>query len=81
MPLQFERANNLNELSPKCAGRQMIAQPRHLHCNGGGAGVGAARPQTKGSPHQCNRVNSRMIPIIFVFKLERGIDQRRRNVS
>ena len=80
MPLEFQRANNLNELSPECASRQVITQPRQLHGDGRSAAMRAARPQTKSRSHQRDRVNSRMIPIIFVFKLERGIDQCGRNI-
>src|SRR5438105_15602943 len=80
MPLQFERANNLNELSPECGRRQMITQPRQLHGDGRSAAMRPARAQIKDRPHQCDRVNSRMIARVFVFKLEGGIDQRGRNV-
>src|SRR6266480_800944 len=80
MPLKFERANNLNQLSPECASCQMITQPRQLHCDGGSAAMNPARSQTKGCPHQCYRVNPRMMPIVLVFELEGGIDQRRRNI-
>src|SRR2546430_6008747 len=80
MPLQFDGANNLNELSARCPGRQMVTQPGHLHCNGRGAAVGATWPQIKGRAHQCDWVNSWMMPIIFVFKLEGRVDQCRRNV-
>src|SRR5438093_1519380 len=80
MPLEFEGANNLNELSAQCPGRQMVAQAGHLHRDGRGAAVRAARPPIKSRAHQCDRVNSRVMPIIFVFKLEGRIDQRERNV-
>ena len=80
MPLEFERANNLHELSAESAGGQMITQPRQLHGDGRSAATRPARSQTKCRPHQCDRVNSRMIPIVFVFKLESGIDQRGRNI-
>src|SRR6266513_4953497 len=78
--LQFESANNLDDLSRERAGRQMIMQPRHLHGNGRSAAMCPARSQTKARPHQCDRVNSGMIPIVFVFKFKCRIDQRGRNV-
>src|SRR5437667_2499942 len=80
MPLQFECANNLNELSSESAGREMITQSRQLHGDGGSAAMRPARPQTKCRPHQRHWVNSRMEPIVFVFKLKGGIDQRGRNI-
>jgi hypothetical protein len=80
VPLEFERAGNLNELSAECSGGQMITQPRELHRNGRGPAVRAARPKIKGRTHQCDRVNSRVMPIIFVFKSECRIDQRGRNI-
>src|SRR5438445_3523153 len=80
MPLQFERADNLNELPPGCASRQMITQPRQLHGDGRSAAMPPARSPAEDRPHQCDWVNSRMMPIVFVFKLKRRIDQRGRNV-
>src|SRR2546429_5766585 len=80
MPLKFDGANNLNQLSSECASGQMITQPRQLHGDGGSAAMNSARSQTKGCPHQCYRVDSRMMPIVLVFELESGIDQCRRNI-
>src|SRR5206468_8119678 len=52
----------------------------YLHGYGRSAAMCPAWSQTNGRPHQCDRINSRMIPIVFVFKLEGGTDQRGRNV-
>ena len=45
MPLQFESANNLNELSAEGAGVQMVTQPSQLHRNGGSSVMCVARSQ------------------------------------
>src|SRR6266513_2018609 len=80
MALQFECANNLNELSAKRAGAEMITQPSQLHRNCRCSAMYAAGAQVKGRAQQCERVNTWVVPIIFVFKPEGRIDQRGRNV-
>src|SRR5207244_10603917 len=47
MPLQFERAKDLNELSAEGAGAQMITQPSQLHRDGRGSVVCVARSQVQ----------------------------------
>ena len=47
VPFQFERANNLNELSAQGASAQMITQPSQLHRNGGGSVMGATRSESQ----------------------------------
>jgi hypothetical protein len=48
MPLQFEGANNLNELSAKRAGAEMTTQPSQLHRNCRCSAMYAAGAQIKG---------------------------------
>ena len=47
MPLQFECADNLNELSTKRAGAEMITQPSQLHRNCRCSAMDAAGAQVK----------------------------------
>src|SRR5204863_2777642 len=80
VPLQFECANNLDELSAKRAGAEMITQPSQLHRNCRCSAMYAVGSQVKGRAQYCEWVNTWVVPIIFVFEPEGRIDQSRRNV-
>src|ERR1700720_3942942 len=80
MALEFECANNLNKLSAERAGAEMITQTSQLHRNCRCSAMYAAGAQVKGRAQYCERVHAWMVPVIFVFETEGGIDQRGRNI-
>src|SRR6266481_4260125 len=67
MPLQFECANNLNELSVKRAGTETVTQPSQLHRNCRCSAMYAAVAQLKRRAQYCERVNARVTPVILLF--------------
>src|SRR5438270_3842410 len=76
MPLQFERAKYLFNLSRNGAGVEMKSQPRHLHrdCRSTGRRVMKAS-EINCAAQQCDRVYAGMLLEIFVFIAQRLIDQ------
>src|SRR5437016_12610615 len=80
MPLQFERAQDLFELSRDRSGMKMKPEPRELHRDCRSTGGRAMKPDNvQSAARQRDRIYAGMFCVIFVLVTQRRVDQVRRN--
>src|SRR6266480_1852797 len=81
MPLQLDRAHDLNKFPDWRSGLEMKSQSRHLHGNCRRSAARSAVEQPESRAKQRKRVHARMSRKVFVFISKSCVDQLRRNIA